>query len=77
MDIHNLVEMANQIGHYFESYPDRAEARAEIAAHINRFWEPRMRKAIVAHLAASGAASGLDELVREAVERLEGSGTPA
>lgn len=67
MDVHHLVDMANQIGRYFDSYPDRAEARAEIAGHIKRFWEPRMRAAIVAH----ARAEGLDPLVREALGLLQ------
>ena len=36
--------------------------------HLRRFWDPRMRSAIVAHLDAGGA--GLLPLVKEAVENL-------
>ena len=62
-----LVMMANQMGRFFA--PQRGtDAAAAIANHINRFWEPRMRVAIVAHLAAGG--EGLDGPVREAVGRL-------
>jgi len=62
-----LVHMANQIGKFFTSQgPDKAEAG--IAQHIARFWDPRMRAAIFAHLDAGGA--GLDPLVREAIEKL-------
>ncbi len=62
-----LVYMANQIGKFFASQ-DRDKAPAAIAEHLKKFWDPRMRTAIVAHLQAGGA--GLDPPVRSAVEKL-------
>jgi formate dehydrogenase subunit delta len=62
-----LVYMANQIGKFFASQ-GTSKAPAAIAEHIQKFWEPRMRSAIFAHLDAGG--SGLDPLVREALQRL-------
>ncbi len=63
-----LVMMANQIGKFF--VPQRnADPAAAIAAHLERFWDPRMRAAIIAHLKAGGA--DLDPKVREAVSRLK------
>ena len=62
-----LVYMANQIGKFFASQ-GTGKAPAAIAEHIQKFWEPRMRNAIFAHLDAGG--SGLDPLVREAIEKL-------
>jgi formate dehydrogenase subunit delta len=50
MNIENLVTMANQIGTFFESYPDREEASAEIANHLKRFWAPRMRSQLYAYI---------------------------
>ena len=38
-----LIRMANQIGIFFESKP-HAEGVAGVAEHINKFWEPRMRR---------------------------------
>ena len=64
-----LVYMANQIGTFFRSQ-GAGKAPAAIAEHIQKFWEPRMRRAIFAHLDAGGA--GLDPLVREAIEKLRG-----
>ena len=62
-----LVHMANQIGKFFTSQgPDKAEAG--IAQHIARFWDPRMRAAIFAHLDAGGA--GLDPVVHKAIDKL-------
>lgn len=45
-----LIRMANQIGTFFESMPDRSEALAGIAKHLKNFWDPRMRKAFLAYV---------------------------
>jgi formate dehydrogenase subunit delta len=66
MNIDHLTEMANQIGQFFAPYPDHAQSQREIAEHLKKFWEPRMRRALLAHLDASGG-TGLDKLVRDAV----------
>ena len=50
MDEQNLIDMANRIGEFFESMPDHEEALAGVADHIRRFWEPRMRRALLASL---------------------------
>jgi formate dehydrogenase subunit delta len=62
-----LVYMANQIGGFFKAQ-DAAAAPAKIAEHLTKFWDPRMRRAIVAHLDAGG--EGLEPAVRRAVETL-------
>jgi formate dehydrogenase subunit delta len=62
-----LVYMANQIGKFFASQGP-GKAVAGIADHIAKFWDPRMRAAIIAHLDEGGA--GLDPSVREAVDKL-------
>jgi len=62
-----LVYMANQIGAFFKAQ-DMETASAKIAEHITKFWDPRMREAILAHLDAGGA--GLDPATRRAVESL-------
>ena len=68
-----LVTMANQIGQFFTTQPgDRAVA--DIADHLRKFWEPRMRAAIFAHLDAGGA--GLDPPVRRAIEQWRRATTP-
>ena len=63
-----LVYMANQIGTFFRSQGETA-AVAGTAEHIKKFWDPRMRAAILAHLRAGGA--GIDPLVRQAIAGLE------
>lgn len=67
MDVDNLIEMANRIGEFFESLPDRHEAEDSIADHIRRFWEPRMRTAILASLDDPEASAGMEPIVREAL----------
>ncbi|SEJ63561.1 formate dehydrogenase subunit delta [Paraburkholderia diazotrophica] len=78
MDVHNLVDMANRIGDFFESMPDREEAIDNIADHIRRFWEPRMRRALLAtlHSKPEGLELELHEMVREALVRHREELTP-
>ncbi len=56
MDMKNLIHMANQIGGFFEAMPDRDEALAGISHHIQSFWEPRMRKQLLAYVDAEQGA---------------------
>lgn len=62
-----LIVMANQIGSFFATQK-RQEAVPGIADHIQKFWDPRMRKAIFDYL--DSGAGGLDEPVRQALEIL-------
>jgi formate dehydrogenase subunit delta len=62
-----LVYMANQIATFFASQ-DQATAPEKTAEHIKKFWDPRMRKDILAQLDAGGA--GFSPNVRAAVESL-------
>jgi formate dehydrogenase subunit delta len=66
MDAHHLAEMANQIGQFYVAEPDRKQALLDTATHIRRFWDPRMRRTLLAHLDAPDAA-GLDAFVAEAI----------
>ena len=68
MSVESLVRMANDIGNFFASEPDRASAIAGIANHVRRYWEPRMRRQIYAHLDAGG--EGLSDLARAAIRQL-------
>jgi formate dehydrogenase subunit delta len=61
-----LIKMANQIGAFFEAMPDAEQATAGVADHIRKFWEPRMREALKAHIAAHGDAE-LTPVVRRAL----------
>lgn len=68
MNIQRLVRMANDIGNFFKSEPDHDTAVESVALHLKKFWDPRMRREIVAYVDAGG--SELADLVREAVLKL-------
>jgi formate dehydrogenase subunit delta len=86
MNIDHLIKMANEIGFFFEAESPPEQAPRDVANHLKRFWEPRMRRDMIAHYARGGA--GLTDLAREAVAILagdpagtagaaSGAGTPA
>jgi formate dehydrogenase subunit delta len=62
-----LVMMANQIA---KAFTPLGETRAvpKIAEHIKKFWDPRMRRQIDAHVAAGGA--GLEPYAKAALQSL-------
>ena len=64
MSPEKMVMMANQIATFFATQPgdDRAE---RVAAHINDFWEPRMRTQLLSYCETGG--EGLDPLVRQSI----------
>lgn len=67
MDEQNLVRMANRIGEFFDAMPDQQEAIDDIATHLRKFWEPRMRRRIY-QLLDSDQAEGLQVLVAKALQ---------
>ena len=66
MHVDSLVRMANQIGTFFEAMPDRPEALEGIVLHLKNFWEPRMRRALLAHV-DQGSGADLNAMVAEAI----------
>ena len=71
MNIEHLVMMANQIGSFYETMPDHKKAVADIADHIKKFWEPRMRRALLDHIdrySESGQEAPLLPIVMESVQ---------
>lgn len=64
--VDNLITMANQIGSFFETMPDRHQASEDIALHLKRFWEPRMRRSLLQYVDEQGGA-GLKEIVLDAL----------
>ncbi|MDE2285349.1 MAG: formate dehydrogenase subunit delta [Hyphomicrobiales bacterium] len=67
MSLDKFVYMANQIASFFVTQGQETAA-ASTADHIKKFWDPRMRAAIIAHLKAGGA--GLDPVARSAIQSL-------
>lgn len=60
-----IIYMANQIATFFDSQP-KEDGPKGVATHINKFWEPRMRRKLFAHLDSGG--EGLKPLVLKAAE---------
>ena len=75
MHVDQLIKMANQIGDFFESMPDPVEAQEGIALHIRKFWEPRMRRELLAHIDARGG-EGLHPAVLRALTSHRGELVP-
>ncbi|MDZ7926755.1 MAG: formate dehydrogenase subunit delta [Agrobacterium sp.] len=68
-----LVRMANQIATFFLSQPE--DIRVEgVATHINKFWEPRMRRRFFEMVDAS--AGEFLPLVLAAAVKIKRPGTP-
>jgi formate dehydrogenase subunit delta len=66
MKVATLIKMANQIGAFFDAMPNREEAVKDVAAHIQRNWEPRMRDALHQYVRETGDAE-LSDIVRDAL----------
>ena len=60
--------MANDIAAFFDAEPDKVIAAEGVRFHVSRFWEPRMRRAIIEHVKQGGA--GLSPTARSGIEKL-------
>ncbi|MDI1361926.1 formate dehydrogenase subunit delta [Methylotenera sp.] len=67
MDIQRLISMANQIGDFYESYPNQSHAQKDIAEHINKFWALSMRKQIAEYVSEQSGA-GIHAQVQNAIK---------
>jgi formate dehydrogenase subunit delta len=67
MNDSHLIQMANSIGDFFSAMPDADEAKKDLADHIRRSWEPRMRRGIFEHIDRTGGA-GLQPIVLQALK---------
>jgi formate dehydrogenase subunit delta len=70
MNREHLIKMANQIGAFFGAYPDQEDAVNQVANHLKSYWEPRMRREIIAYVQQTGGPA-LTDLVRKAVRSLD------
>ena len=70
MKIETLIKMANRIGDFFEAMPDREQAVRDIAGHLQRTWDPRMRTQLLDALDAPEAKE-MKAIVRDAARMLE------
>jgi formate dehydrogenase subunit delta len=65
MKIEALIKMANQIADFFQGEAG-ADAPAAVANHLRRYWEPRMRKDMLAYYDRTGG-EGLEEIALKGV----------
>jgi formate dehydrogenase subunit delta len=68
MNAHHLVKMVNEISAFWEGEAGPENAAKAVATHLRRYWDPRMRREIVAHYHAG--AGGLCDIARDAVALL-------
>jgi formate dehydrogenase subunit delta len=69
MNIDLLIKMVNEISAYFAAEPDAEQAAKGVAAHLRRYWEPRMRRQIISYYEERRGA-GLTELALHGVALL-------
>jgi len=65
MDPHHLVAMVNEIAAFFAG-EDPGTAAPNVANHLRRYWDPRMRKQIVEH--ANSGGEGLSQVAKAGVD---------
>ena len=76
MNTELLVKMANEISMFFASESASTEAANDVATHLKRFWEPRMRRQSIAHC-EEHHGEGLTDLARQAVALLAAESKPS
>jgi formate dehydrogenase subunit delta len=64
MDPHHLVDMVNEIAAFFVG-EEPGKAAENVANHLRRYWDPRMRKQIIEH--ASNGGEGLSQVAKAGV----------
>lgn len=76
MNIDLLIKMTNEISANLGTNPDREAAVRDVASHLRRFWEPRMRAQIIQYW-QERQGGGLSDLSLEAVALLAQTSQPA
>jgi len=69
MNIDHLIKMANEITAFWLGEVGEEAAVAEVATHLRRYWEPRMRAQMITYYEQRQGA-GLHEVARKAVGQL-------
>jgi formate dehydrogenase subunit delta len=65
MNIDHLIKMANEITSFWEGEAGE-KAAAEVATHLRRYWEPRMRAQMITYYEQRQGA-GLSDVAKQAV----------
>jgi formate dehydrogenase subunit delta len=68
MNIDHLIKMTDEIAAFWEGEAGD-KAAAEVAAHLRRYWEPRMRQQMITCYEERQGA-GLTEVAKQAVALL-------
>lgn len=68
MKVERLITMANQIGDFYQAFPDQEQAQKDIVQHLNKFWAKSMRDDMRAHV-ESKEGEGLSPLVLNAIRK--------
>jgi formate dehydrogenase subunit delta len=76
MNIDHLIKMANEISSFWQGEVGEAAAAKEVATHLTRYWEPRMRAQIITYLQERHGA-GLNDPALQAVQLLAAQAKPA
>ena len=66
MNIDLLIKMANEIGSFWEGEVGGDKAANDVATHIRRYWEPRMRAQMITYFEQRQGA-GLSDIAKGAV----------
>jgi formate dehydrogenase subunit delta len=75
MNIDLLIKMANQITEFWEGEAGEDLAVKEVATHLRRYWEPRMRGQMITYYEERQGA-GLNDVAKRAVELLAAEAKP-
>jgi formate dehydrogenase subunit delta len=69
MNIDLLIKMANEISSFWEGEAGEEAGAKEVASHIRRFWEPRMRAQMFTYF-EQRQGSGLSDVAKKAIAQL-------
>jgi formate dehydrogenase subunit delta len=72
--IDRLVRMANQIGEFYASMPER-EGTESVASHLRMYWTPKMIREIITF--ADQGHPGLNAVASRAIDSLKRSESAA
>ena len=69
MNIDHMIKMANEITSFWEGEAGPDKAAVEVASHLRRFWEPRMRAQMISYFEERQGA-GLSDVAKAAIALL-------
>ena len=75
MNIDLLIKMANQITSFWEGELGHDAAATEVATHLRKYWEPRMRAQMITYY-EERQGSGLNDVAKKAVALLAAQAMP-